>query len=93
MNCRQRWLETITFGSSDKIPLEPGKGRKSTRERWYSEGLPQDVSNITEYAYKCAGGKGSVPQLRPGFDINERMIPQFEEKVIERKERTLKKGL
>ncbi len=89
MNPRQRFLETTLFGNPDKIPLEPGGGRQSTRERWYSEGLPRDVQNISEYAYRQVGGKAEWPEHGPSFHVNERMIPQFEEKVIERREGSL----
>ncbi len=67
----------------------PGGGRESTRERWYSEGLPRDVSDIAEYAYRLAGGTLEWPPGGEGFYVNERMIPQFEEKIIESGERSL----
>jgi hypothetical protein len=89
MNARKRWLETILFGRPDKVPLHPGGGRKSTKERWYKEGLPKDVEDIGEYAYRQAGGTDAWTQFGEGFWVNEAMIPQFEEKVLEEKERTL----
>lgn len=88
MNSRQRNLETMLFGNPDRIPLTPGGGRKSTRENWYKQGLPESVTpgEITEYAYRQAGGKLELPKGGPGININQRMIPEFEEKVIEKKE-------
>lgn len=91
MNPRERFLETMLFGDPDRIPLAPGGGRESTRARWHSEGLPDDIdsgSAITEYAYRQAGGTLEFEPSGPGFPVRERMIPQFEEKVIEKKERT-----
>ncbi|MFA5866210.1 MAG: uroporphyrinogen decarboxylase family protein [Phycisphaerae bacterium] len=88
MNERQRYLTTLQFGQPDRIPLDPGGGRKSTRERWYSEGLPLEVQNITQYAYEQAGGRQSLGVGGEGFMVDQRMIPQFEEKVIERLERS-----
>ncbi len=88
MNPRQRYLETLQFGRPDKIPYEPGGGRESTRERWYKEGLPREEKDITGYAYHQAGGKLDRGAWGEGFWVDERMIPQFEEKVIERRERT-----
>ncbi len=88
MNARERFLETLRFGKPDRIPFSPGGGRESTRARWHREGLPEGEQDITGYAYRAAGG---VEKLDPGlgsFPISERMIPEFEEKVIERKERT-----
>ena len=88
MNGRELWLETILFGKPERIPLEPGGGRESTRARWHKEGLPEDVSDIAGYAYRQAGGKLELPVHGEGFWVQERMIPEFEEKVIERKERS-----
>ncbi|MFC1583027.1 uroporphyrinogen decarboxylase family protein [Planctomycetota bacterium] len=85
MNARERFLETILFGKPDRIPLSPGGGRESTRNRWYSEGLPRDVKNIAEYAYRQAGGELPWPEGGEGFSVNGRMMPEFEEKVIEKK--------
>lgn len=86
MNPRQRMLETLLFGSPDRIPLHPGGGRKSTLEAWHRQGLPTDVRNYGEYAYRQAGGTLPWPAGGPGFPVNERMIPCFAEKVIEVKE-------
>jgi len=85
MTSRDRFLATLLFNSPDKIPLSPGYGRESTRARWYAEGLPREVKDINEYAYRQAGGTQDWTPGGPGFPINERMIPQFEEKVLEHK--------
>jgi uroporphyrinogen-III decarboxylase len=85
MNPRERYLAALLYGKPDRVPLEPGHGRKSTRETWYKQGLPQDVKNIPEYAYRQAGGKLDWPQPGEGFPVQHRMIPQFEEKIIERR--------
>ncbi|HSV27890.1 MAG TPA: hypothetical protein VLH60_08365, partial [Sedimentisphaerales bacterium] len=89
MNSRQRYLETNLFGRPDRIPLSPGGPRRSTKERWLKEGLPQEwFSASQQYAYIAAGGKLDWPKGGPGFKVDERMNPQFEEKVIEKNERT-----
>lgn len=85
MDARTRYLETLLFGNPDRIPLNPGKGRESTRNRWYQEGLPEDVKNHAWYAYKTIGGTLPAPESGPDFPVNERMIPTFEEKVLEEK--------
>jgi hypothetical protein len=66
--------------------MDPGLGRESTRKRWYKEGLPKGMNGneIVEYAYQQAGGTQALPKDGPGFYINERMIPHFEEKVVEK---------
>ena len=86
MNSRERFLEAMLFGNPDRVPLTPGGARESTRERWHKEGLPGDVHNYNRYAYELAGGSLPPPESGPGFKINERMMPMFEEKVIEEKE-------
>lgn len=91
MNARERFVETILFGKPDKIPLVPGRGRQSTKDRWHKEGLPlhlTDANEIIKYAYYQAGGKEAWAETGPTFSISERLIPQFEEKVIEKGPRT-----
>jgi uroporphyrinogen decarboxylase len=88
MNARQRHVETLLYGKPDRIPLAPGNGRKSTRDAWHTQGLPTEVkpSEINEYAYRQVGGRHDFPKSGPGFSPRQKMIPEFEEKVIERKE-------
>ena len=91
MNQRERYLETLLFGKPDRIPFEPGGGRESTLRAWHSQGLPAEVRDsgaAAERAYRDAGGRAELPRGGEGFWANERMIPQFEEKVIERRERS-----
>ncbi|MBI3985521.1 MAG: hypothetical protein HY343_01260 [Lentisphaerae bacterium] len=88
MNPRERYLATVKFETPDRIPLEPGGARKSTRDTWLRQGLPREVANINDYAYRQAGGTLDWPEPAVPFWVNERMIPQFEEKVLERKERS-----
>ena len=83
MTQRENWLETLLFGDPDRIPLMPGGGRESTLAAWHTQGLPRGVDDYIEYAYREAGGTMDWPVSGPGFAVNERMIPQFEEKVIE----------
>lgn len=44
------------------------------------------TQNITEYAYREAGGILDWPESGDSFFVNAQMIPIFEEKVIERRE-------
>jgi len=88
LNHRDRLLKTFLFGQPDRVPFEPGWGRRSTLAAWRSQGLPDSVPDMVaavEYAYRVAGGKEPWPQESESFPVNERMIPQFEEKVLERK--------
>jgi len=83
VNARERFIETMTFGRPDRPPLSPGGGRESTLRNWRAQGLPADVRDYNEYAYRRAGGKMPWPESGPGFPVNERMIPCFEEKILE----------
>jgi uroporphyrinogen decarboxylase len=82
MNERERFVGTLLFAEVDRIPLHPGGGRRSTLERWHREGLPENT-NPTEQAYREAGGTEDLPRGGPGFGVDERMVPQFEEAVLE----------
>lgn len=91
MNQRERILQTLLFQNPERTAFAPGHGRRSTLEAWYSQGLPRDTWNIELFAYERAGGKvllepanaGAVAQ---GFTVSQKMIPEFEEKIIEQKE-------
>jgi uroporphyrinogen decarboxylase len=91
VTARERFIETLTFGNPDRVPLIPGRGRESTRKTWHSQGLPPSVApeDIPAYAYQGAGGTIPWPEPGEGFPVNERMIPQFEEKVLEKREGSL----
>ncbi len=86
MTSRERMIETLLFGAPDRVPLVPGMGRESTLKVWHEQGLPQNVDNVVEYAYRQAGGTLPWPANGKGFPINSRMMPQFEEKVLEEKD-------
>ncbi len=88
MNARERFLGAMLFGAPDRIPLEPGHARLSTRKNWYAQGLPRGVKDINEYAYRQGGGALDWPKGGETLPVDERMIPQFEEKVLERRDRT-----
>ncbi|MBI4978015.1 MAG: hypothetical protein HZC28_11060 [Spirochaetes bacterium] len=88
MTQRERYVNALLYKETDVLPLTPGGGRKSTREAWYGQGLPRNVRDITEYAYRSAGGTREWPRHNgyTDFPVLERMMPMFEEKVIEVKE-------
>ncbi len=78
MNPRERYLETLLFGTPDRPPFAPGGPRKSTLARWCREGLGENE-------HWCDGVErelGVRPQ--PSEDIsletgvNMRMMPIFE---------------
>jgi uroporphyrinogen decarboxylase len=90
LNPRERYLETLLFGTPDKIPLIPQSGRISTREAWYSQGLSRNIppDKIPEYGYRQAGGTLPWPEAGKEFHVSQRMIPMFEEKILEERKTT-----
>jgi hypothetical protein len=88
MTDRERRLAVLSFAASDRVPLEPGFGRRSTLARWHAEGLPAGLvrgDEIAACAYREAGGRDELPVAGEGFPVDVRMIPRFEEKVLERR--------
>lgn len=89
MNDRQRHIETLCFGAPDRIPLEPGHGRKSTRARWVRDGMSDDARNPVDKAMEAAGVTARTAHSNHGFIVDERMRPTFEEAILERRKSTL----
>ncbi len=86
MNNRERALATLTFGTPDKVPFEPGHGRESTLKRWHAEGLPPG-RNPVQHAAELLGivlEPPVMPVCNIGADF--RLRPIFEEKVLEHKD-------
>ena len=86
MTHRDMYLNTILYKNPDKIPFNPGGPRESTMKRWHSEGLPTDVS-LWSYLFD----KINMPPMPsakpcPYLGADHRMIPIFEEKVLEHKD-------
>jgi len=88
MNERERYLETLLFGKPDRIPFLPGGPRESTIAAWREQGLPDDV-NWHGYVIGKLGLESTPHKDAPPFWLNHRMIPEFEEKVIEELEDSL----
>ena len=86
MTERERFVETLLFGKPDKIPLMTGLPRESTLERWHKEGLPPG-DNGYGFLLKEIGVIGEPdPATRLlGIETNK-MMPEFEEKVLEHKD-------
>jgi len=83
MTPRERLIETLTFGTPDKVPFAPGGPRESTLARWHGEGLSPDVRWMDALVETL--GIEADPPAGPRIDLGAdfRMIPQFTEEVIE----------
>ena len=89
MNERGRFIATLTFGQPDRIPFSPGGGRESTLQAWHRQGLPPEVNDPEAHVRRVIGIAPPEPGPRIGPDVDFRMIPHFEEKVLERRPGTL----
>ncbi|MFW6308845.1 MAG: uroporphyrinogen decarboxylase family protein [bacterium] len=85
MNSKERFRKTLLFQETDKVPLNPGGPRESTLEAWHQQGLPEEV-NWKEYLWDLLGIEKNFPQSRVGIGVSFKMIPTFEEKVLEHKD-------
>lgn len=81
---RDCYLETMTFGRPERIPLQPGGPRESTLAAWHKQGLAEGANWHSELwrlleLEPLAGGNWGVP-------VDARMIPQFEEEVLDHRD-------
>jgi hypothetical protein len=88
MTERERFLETVLFGKPDRIPFQPGGPRESTLAAWRRQGLPEGV-NWHDFLLETLGIERHTKVDRAQPSLNFRMIPEFEEKILQRRERTL----
>jgi len=84
MNSRERHLAALLFQTPDRVPISIGGGRKSTLETWRKQGLPPGENPVLYAARQVALPLESLDR-RDGMGVDFRMIPHFEEKVIERR--------
>jgi len=85
MNPRQRYIETLRFGRPDRIPFQPGGPRESTLAAWRTQGLPEGADWF-DFLLETLGIRVEKPPPMPDPGADFRMIPQFEEKVLDHKD-------
>lgn len=85
MNPRERYLETLLFGQPDRVPLSPGGPRESTLAAWHTQGLSEDAHWLTALAAEV-GVPLEAFDATHGLPEAFRMIPTFEEKVLEHRD-------
>jgi len=82
MTERERMIETLTFGTPDRVPFAPGGARESTLAAWHAQGLPEGRDWRAALREKIGlAPEPPAERVRPG--VSFRMIPTFEEKVLE----------
>ena len=77
---------TLLFGKPDRIPLTPGEPRESTLARWHQEGLPGGKDYYEALTERLGIHDKKVPHQEIELGVSFKMIPQFEEKVIEHRD-------
>jgi uroporphyrinogen decarboxylase len=85
MNARERFRETLLFGRPDKVPLQPGGPRESTLRAWRQQGLPEGA-HYYDYLLQMLGIEREETQPALSLGVSFKMIPTFEEKVLEHKD-------
>ncbi len=85
MDPRTRYLETLLFGNPDRAPLAPGWPRQSTLQAWRAQGLPEGTPWL---AALCQETRISPEAFETtcGLPTFTRMIPAFEERVLEHRD-------
>ncbi|MFC1460915.1 uroporphyrinogen decarboxylase family protein [Verrucomicrobiota bacterium] len=85
MNARERYIKTVTFQTPDRIPFTPGGPRESTLAAWHTQGLPEGA-NWHQHCLETLGIEEDTPKApKVALDIDFRMRPQYEEKVLSHK--------
>lgn len=77
MNCRDRFLKTLTFQPVDRIPLIEWPVRKATMNTWISQGYPEGVDPHIFF---------NLDTSYLNTPIKTGIYPAFEEKIIEQTE-------
>ena len=86
MTERERYLAVLQFELVDQIPMRTMGPRESTLRRWRGEGLPAGAGWFGEMCRQLGieYAQPTAPRVSPGVDF--KMIPTFEEKVLEHKD-------
>ena len=85
MNARERFRASLSFGQPDKYTLMPGSPRESTLRAWHQQGLPEG-SKWYDYLLQTLGIAVEPSQPRVNLGVSFKMIPTFEEKVLEHRD-------
>ena len=85
MTPRERFKETLLFGKPDKVPFSPGGARESTLAAWHQQGLPEG-KNYYDALLEILGIKSEETKTQIDLSVSFKMIPTFEEKVLEHKD-------
>jgi uroporphyrinogen decarboxylase len=79
---RERFHKALLFGSPDRVPFEPGWPRESTLKAWHQQGLPPGC-DWRDFLWQVLDMPEKPPPLSPDLGVSFKLIPAFEEKVLE----------
>lgn len=85
MTPRERYLESLLFGKPDRFTLTPGHPRESTLAMWRQQGLPEGA-DYYETVLDLLRLEPEPKREMPDLDVSFKMMPQFEEKVLEHRD-------
>jgi len=88
MTPRERTIETLLFKKTDRVPFAPGGPRESTIKAWQTQGLPPGTD---WFAALCSGigVQPEYPRISGNPGVVFQMIPEFEQKILERRASSL----
>lgn len=84
MTYRECYLQTLLFGTPEYIPFAPGGPRESTLRVWHQQGLPAWQDHYTALLEALG-----LPPMEQGWSsppVDFKMMPTFEEKVLEHRD-------
>jgi hypothetical protein len=82
MNHRERFKKALLFGRPDRVPFEPGWPRESTLKAWRQQGLPAGC-DWRDFLWQTLNMPEKPPVLSPDMGVSFKLMPAFEEKVLE----------
>ncbi len=85
MTHRQRYIETVRFGTPDRVPFSPGGPRESTLRAWREQGLREGAP----WWPQLCEAVGITPDEEPetiGTGVSFRLMPEFEERILEHRD-------
>jgi hypothetical protein len=85
VNDRERYVGCLTFGAVDRVPLNPGHPRESTLAAWHKQGLAESVDYYDAMLEQLALPAREEPESI-SLDVDFRLCPWYEEKVLEHKD-------
>ena len=85
MTDRERFRQALLFGAPDRVPLQPGHPRESTLAAWHQQGLPTGV-DWYDHLMDLLSVHREPAQPQIDLGVSFKMIPTFEEKVLEHRD-------